>query len=572
MRFRTLSFSRNLYLPLMLSATLSTICELVTELLDGIVAGLFLNEEALTAIAIVSPLGMFATFVSGVIVIGTSNLYLREIGKMNKKHADGLYSQALMICVFVSIALFLSFEFFIDDYFKFMGISEAVIHEAYEYCMYFKYVVLLLPFEYLYELLVYDDGDNFICNFASIAYLLTHTLLPVAFVGSFGTRGIGLGNFLSMAIIVAVYLMHFFKKSNNLHFRFYFSFKDIKEIVPLSLIDCIYMLFQSLTNLTLNKFVISVYSEKYIPILTVALAVVQICVVFDGLGVGMTPLCEVYMGEKNYKAEKELFVFSVIVSLIESALAVIFVNIYAPYIIQTYGITGTENIKLATICIRIASLCLPFISLAFIYSSQYLILRKVSYGVFMVCVDIFVVPLVFSLICGHLFNFISIWIGFLFGSLSSTLITIYACQKLINKDEYLSSLDKYNILNKSFIAQKDEIIELRNCIEDYLKNNNIDHQSIMKIMLLVEEYVTNVISRNNDKKLIGECSIIIHKDHIKLYLRDNGDIINWSDSDNNVTGIEAYVYYNLVDTFEDKRYVTTVSYNRTVFNIPLATH
>ena len=238
--------------------------------------------------------------------------------------------------------------------------------------------------------------------------------------------------------------------------------KDIKEIVPLSLIDCIYMLFQGLTNLTLNKFVISIYSEKYIPILTAALAIVQICIIFDGLGVGMTPLCEVYMGEKNYKAEKDLFAFSTVVSLIESTLVVIFANICVPYIIQTYGITGAENIKLATTCIRIASLCLPFISLAFIYSSQYLILRKVSYGVFIICVDIFVVPLAFSLICGYLFNYISLWIGFIFGSLSATLITIYVCQKIINKDKYLSSLDKYNILNKSFSVQKDEIIELRN--------------------------------------------------------------------------------------------------------------
>lgn len=249
----------------------------------------------------------------------------------------------------------------------------------------------------------------------------------------------------------------------------------------------------------------------------------------------------------------------------------IIANICVPYIIQTYGITGAENIKLATTCIRIASLCLPFISLAFIYSSQYLILRKVSYGVFIICVDIFVVPLAFSLICGYLFNYISLWIGFIFGSLSATLITIYVCQKIINKDKYLSSLDKYNILNKSFSVQKDEIIELRNDIENYLKKNNIDHQNTMKIMLLVEEYVTNVANINNNKKLIGECSIIIQKNNIKVYLRDNGKIINWSDPNNNVTSIEAYVYYNLVDTFEDKRYVTTVSYNRTVFNIPLTT-
>lgn len=316
MQFRSFSFSKKLYLPLMLSATLSTICELVSELLDGIIAGLFLYEEALTAIAVVSPISMFASFVSGVVVIGTSNLYLREIGKMNKKHADELYGQALVICAFVSIILFLLFEFFIDDYFMFIGISEAVIHEAYEYCTFYKYAVLLLPFEYLYELLVYDDGDNFICNFASIAYLISHTMLPIVLVGRFGIRGIGIGNFLSMFIIVFIYLLHLLKKSNNLHFRFYFSLKDIKEIVPLSLIDCIYMLFQGLTNLTLNKFVISIYSEKYIPILTAALAIVQICIIFDGLGVGMTPLCEVYMGEKNYKAEKDLFAFSTVVSLI----------------------------------------------------------------------------------------------------------------------------------------------------------------------------------------------------------------------------------------------------------------
>ena len=569
MKFKTLSFSKKLYFPLMLSATLSTICELFTEIFDGIVAGLFLNETALTAIAVISPLIMFTTFVSGVIVIGTSNLYLREVGKLNRKHADELFSQALMICIFVSIALFLSFEFFIDNYFVFMGISEAVINEAYEYSMYFKYVILLLPFEYLCELLVYDDGDELICNLASIVYLLTHIFLPIVFVKDLGTRGIGLGNFLSMLSIVVVYLIHFLKKSNNLHFRFYFSFKDIKEIVPLSLIDCIYMLFQSITNLSLNKFVISIYSEKYIPILTVALAVVQMCIVFDGLGVGMTPLCEVYMGEQNYKAEKDLFAFTVIISLIESTLVVLLANIFTPYITQAYGITETENIKLATTCIRIASLCLPFISLAFIYSSQYLILRKVFYGVFIVCLDIFVFPLFFSLICGYLFNFISLWIGFLIGGVASTLITIYLCQKKINKDEYLSSLDKYNIFNKSFIAQKGNIIELRDCIENHLKKNNINHQSIIKIMLLIEEYVANVIDRNNGKNIIGECSVVIQKENIKLYLRDNGQIVDWSDPDNTVTGIEAYIYYNLVDTFEDKRYITTVGYNRTVFNVPL---
>lgn len=563
---KNVSFSRKTFWPLLVSSIVTALAGVVIELSDEIVVGSLVSENALIAVSIVLPIYLFDLFLSGLIVVGSSLQFSREIGKMNKKHASEIFGQAVILLAAIGIIYFTVCVLFKDVYLDYLGISQEVRIEVNEYWHYYKYGLLVLPIQYLFELIVYEDGDNVCASLGSIVLMVTRISLSIILGINLGVKGVGLAAVLSGSAQILVYCTHFFKKSNNLHFRWYLSWKEIRKIVALSLVDSIASLCLSLMSMTLNKFVISVFSEEYIPIAVVCFAVCQITIVLDAIGKALTPMGEVYLGEKNFLAEHDLYIFSFGVSLVIGVLLQILVILFSPLILKIYGIVDPETIELARTCIIIMSFVNPFLSLNFLISSQGLIIRKIPISVFIIVAGDFVFPMTCGLLFGYLFSFVHIWIGFVIGGALSTIAGAIIYKKCANKDTLIKEIQgDRQILNKSFIVKEENIKEVQNTIINFLDNFDVPDNELNKIDLLIEEYILTVVQNNPNKEVIGECSIVYSQDAVNMYLRDSGKLIDWSDEDIKITGLSSYVFTRLTSSVDNIRYVVTSNYNRILF-------
>ncbi|MCR5624627.1 MAG: hypothetical protein K6G11_05220 [Lachnospiraceae bacterium] len=72
------------------------------------------------------------------------------------------------------------------------------------------------------------------------------------------------------------------------------------------------------------------------------------------------------------------------------------------------------------------------------------------------------------------------------------------------------------------------------------------------------------------KRLLGECSIVIEGDNLKLILRDDGEIMDITQTDQ-IGSFRDYFVTNLLEMDGiNKIYMMTMSYNRNIFNISLS--
>lgn len=562
-----ISFSKKYFLTLFFSATVSAGAELIVDLFDGIIAGLMIGDIALTAVAIIVPTYLFTFFISGLVIKGSSYEYSRALGMLDKKRADEIVGQCIIVSVSLGVLLFSLAVLFKGAFFDFLHISESVRAAADAYFKYYKFMYLLLPVEFCLEVMVYIDGDSNINSIASTVGVIVHVVLPIMLINKIGVTAVAFGNVGCIFSMIIIYCIHFFKKSNNLHFKWYFSIKDLRRMITLSLADSVYMLCSSLVGMILNKFVIAVYSEKYIPILTVTIAVFQLTVLFQTISNSLMPIGEVYTGENNLLIEKEIYHYSLKIALFESIALLAVVVVFASSILKIYGISDHELTRIGITSIRLMACSLPFMALSFILSSHNVIIRNIVPAVLFMFSGLFALPLLIAIAFGLYLSYSSIFLGFAVGTLISLLLAYYVDTRMSKKANETTA--PLVTISQSYYINEDAVINIRDKLEDALLSIGCPQREVLHMLLLVEEYILNVIQRNSKKVLFGEFSIIVNEDNAIIYLKDNGEIFDWADPDSRIVGMSSYTLNNLLHTYEDKRYVSVLNYNRVVFTIKI---
>ena len=92
-------FCEKKFRSMLLTGTLTMAVIYIMLLCDNIIAGYFIGEMGVAAINAVTPVTGIITFFSTMIAIGSGILYSREIGEMNKRRADEIYGQGMILCV-----------------------------------------------------------------------------------------------------------------------------------------------------------------------------------------------------------------------------------------------------------------------------------------------------------------------------------------------------------------------------------------------------------------------------------------------------------------------------------------
>ena len=87
---------------MLFTGTLTLAVLYIMLLCDTIIAGYFIGEKGVAAINAVTPVTGIVTFLSTVIAIGSGILYSREIGAMNKRRADEIFGQGLILSIAIA--------------------------------------------------------------------------------------------------------------------------------------------------------------------------------------------------------------------------------------------------------------------------------------------------------------------------------------------------------------------------------------------------------------------------------------------------------------------------------------
>lgn len=551
---------------LLLTASVSMGMEYLMLLSDTIIIGNIFGETAIAASNLVSPLFSVAVFISTMLSIGTSMLYSYEMGKFQKDRADCIYGQGVLLAAISGIALFLLAFFGKNIYFGFMNPSETVGSYAREYYRFYQYIMLLYPMYALLIDMVYSDGDELICNLSYVAQIGVNIPASIFLCKRIGVGGASLGTLIGTILSLAVLCIHFFRKQNSLKFVCYFKGSDFMKVARGGVMDSVVYLLWGLTACVVNKFILARFGEYYLPVFSVIISVMELTVIFDGIGQAITPLVNVYRGEKNTEGIRKVMNLACKAGVAEGITATLILFFFGRYLARMLGITDPALLDFCVAAIRFACPFLLVTAVLFLLTTYYLLTERLLLAMVITALKDCILLILLMVLGGLLFGVNGVWAGFGLTPLFSAGICYLLVSLRFGRENFplLLPQEKEKIRDFDLYLTEQSIVELRDGLEKILLEEKINQRLVSRIMLLTEELEMLVLEKNTGKKVMAECTLIIGEE-IQLIFRDNGILFDITDADSSITSLRSYLVANMMVYQKRKNHLVTTSYNRNAF-------
>ena len=558
------------FFSMLLGGTLTMLVVSVLLMSDSVIAGIFIGADAVAGVTLVTPMYSLAAFFGSVFALGVPIVYSERMGKFNKRGADLVFGFGLLMSIIVGVALFLLVLLFGDMYLQSSHPLEAALAEARGYLRWMRFTILLFPlYNFMLEA-VYSDGDETMCTIASVVQGVGNIAVSILLSRFIGIRGIGLASFLFTVVSLLILFTHFLKKSNSLRLNLYFSISLLKTVTKYSIIDASSYLFLSIQIAILNTFISTQFGADHLILASVIMLSRELQLVFDGIGEAITPIISVYLGEECYSGVRSTYKLAERTAIVEGIAVTLIVLLCAPFIPVILDITDPGLIRLAVAEVRVLALGSVFVSLLYLLTSYYLLLEKVTLGLIVSAMRDVLLAIPLAVLLGKVFGVYGLFVGIAAASaVSYALVLVYiACRYGRGNCPLLLGLMKSDIRSELFNLRTDpdQIIDLQTKVSTLLQKNGIDRRTVVNIELLIEELYMLIHEKNGGKAVLSECSVLFRPEGVQIISKDEGVIFDISDEDAAITSLNAFVVASYMEKMgQNKRYLTTISFNRCAF-------
>jgi hypothetical protein len=117
-------------------------------------------------------------------------------------------------------------------------------------------------------------------------------------------------------------------------------------------------------------------------------------------------------------------------------------------------------------------------------------------------------------------------------------------------------------------VEPEQIIGLQKKVEALLREHDVDNRTVGKVKLLIEELYVLISEKNEGKHILSECTVFLKPEGVQIITKDDGVLFDISEEDVNVTSLAAFAVSAYMEKLgEDRRHLTTMSFNRSAFLI-----
>ena len=111
-----------------------------------------------------------------------------------------------------------------------------------------------------------------------------------------------------------------------------------------------------------------------------------------------------------------------------------------------------------------------------------------------------------------------------------------------------------------------QIIDLQKKVEALLLENHLDKRTVGSVKLLIEELYVLIAEKNEGKTVLSECTVFLRPEGVQIITKDDGVLFDISEEDVSVTSLASFAVSAYMEKLgEDRRHLTTMSYNRSTF-------
>jgi len=562
-------FGTSKFLSFLLPGTIFVAVGFVNRLVDSVIVGHVIGEDAFAGVNTIAPIFAGVTFVARLVAIGMATNYSIWMGRMDRRRAGEFFMQGLWMALILGGALSALIWFGGDAYFSVLNAAEFV--EMYGR----QYLDWAWPLAFLQCLLAFlslfccVDGDFRLCAAChGIVLLLNVGISYLAVAGGYGASGCAMGSIVAEVVGTLILCAHFFRKVNTLSSSWHFSLKDCCSVFRASFGDAVSFLCDGILFFVLAKLIILRFDCDMMPVAATAIFLWFFKELFDGIGVAVQPLVAVYWGELNVRAIRKVMQAAFVAAAEEAILltGIVLFN-QGRLVIWLVGIEGLEYPELLAEAHVCASLvCLGFVPLALsgLLKSYYLFVERPVFSLLMTLACYLVFPLA-GITVGSSFGLRGLWIG-LGVSPYLGLLVVGAVILLKGGRRGFPLLLPQERLAKTKVFDlrltESEIVDVSRKVSEVLPPAVAPRASLM-----VEEAFMTVRERNPPgRRLRGEVTLDF-SDGIIMTLRDDGVIFDMTDANAKISSLRAYLVASVMERQMGRLNLVTTGFNRNVFRL-----
>ncbi|MBR4464814.1 MAG: hypothetical protein IKS40_09400 [Treponema sp.] len=568
-----ISFLDRKFFSLLVPGTLTMIVATLLSLSDSIIAGFTLGKNSVVAVSMVTPAFVLSVSLACFISIGVPILYTRALGEFEKEKADSYFSLGFTVSIFTGLILFLFYFLFGDFYLQSLQPSEEVYIQAKSYFFWYKFTILLYPLDALITEMILADGDEFLSVISNIVTFVGNIIFSIILAHFIGIAGIGMGAFIGTSLSLLTATLHLFRAGNSLKIGIYFSLKKFFTIIKYSAIDAGGYLFLSLFSFAMERFIVTAFGPELLILASIILFVKEFQLVFDGIGEAITPIINIYLGEESWPAIEKCYYLAKKTSFAEGILLTLLAIMLSPLVIKIYAVSNPAIIDYAVNGSRIMALGLVHLSFLYLLTSYYLIIDKILLGFIISGMQNFFVVVPLSVLLGKIFGVYGMFAGIaLAPALAYYLSLLYVRLRYGKENCPLMLADRKKSMQEAFFeftVTPEMIIAVQKQAGDFLRHNGVSQKNVMKSELLIEELFMLIYEKNGKKNTIcAECTVIVKDNTVRIITKDDGVLFNIADEDAGISSLRSFVVASFMETLKtQKRYLTTMSYNRNTFTL-----
>jgi len=515
------------------------------SLLDGILVGNLIGNDALTASSLVLPILFVIQLPGFAIGTGGSIVVANLLGKREIKKAKTAFTLSMILAVGVSL-IFTIMSFFVSEPLAALFCPEEFKELGKQYIFAYLLADPIVGFTLALACFVSVDNNP---RLASIMYIASNIVkvgsefLFITFFNGSAMKMFGAALSTGVGYLVGGLLIIFYIKSKKRLLSFSFKFETPKQV----LVDSLKASSSTALNLALtalqmsicNIFISKLIDPNSVDILLFGV-ISNMVFVFDLLLGGVIQvipnICGVLFGEKDYYGLKKITRLIYLINIGVTALLIVVLFAFPEFYCQIFGFDASVDPERIRLFIRVFVFAFIPYEISKFNSMYYPTIEKNMPAYVTVVCRTVLLMLPLSLILLHTNGLLGYFIGQLSAEIGTVIFTylfifIYSKVKKLNKQGLflipsLKGIDKYDVTVSN---EKENASLLSQEIEAYALKHNVSVRDASMIALGAEEMVANIIDYGYKVKnhhYYIDVTLKIVEEKMILTIKDDGIVFD----------------------------------------------
>lgn len=408
------------------------------NMIDSIFIGHGVGAMAISGLAITMPIMNVIAALGTLVSVGGATLMSVKMGQGDKKSAEYILSNVLMLNVIIGLCLTAAGVIFLDDILYFFGASENTIPYARE----FMHIILsgtAVTHVYLglNDMFRASGYPGKAMGVILTAIAINCVLNPLFIFGfKWGIAGSAFATVIAQTVAMSIELVHFMRKKHFIHFeRKMFGLKAhiVKGIFSIGVSPFLMNICASIVVIFINKSLMTYGGDFYVGAYGIINRVLMVFImIVIGLNQGMQPIVGYNFGARKFDRVARALRYAIFAAVAVTTSGFLMAEIF-PHLLANMFTGDQELIDIASHGMRIVLIMFPIVGFQMVTANFFQSIGKVRKAILLSLTRqmLFLVPLL--IILPRFMGPLGVWISMPIADSLATVLAVFLLTRQMKK-------------------------------------------------------------------------------------------------------------------------------------------